>query len=90
MKWYCEFTNGKMTIQELSEKAYEREPEFQKRRGTYEGVPVYDTLSKAIKSLGGYSHEVTLPNGKTIIPQKENYNLPVCAYVGTVYCEIMD
>lgn len=89
MKWYCEFTNGKTTIQELSDHAYEREPEFQKQRGTYEGVPVYNTLSDAIKSLGGYSHEVILPNGKTIIPSEENYNMPIHAYVGNVWVEIL-
>ena len=89
MKWYCEFTNGKTTIQELSDNAYEREPEFQKQRGTYDGVPVYDTLSKAIKSLGGYSHEVTLPDGKTIIPSEENYNMTIHAYVGNVWVEIL-
>ena len=90
MKYYCSFEKGKMTIKELPEKIYQREPEFQKQRGEYEGVPVYDTLADAVKSLGGYCEKVTLPSGKTIIPQKENFNLPVCAYIGGVYCEIMN
>ena len=89
MKWYCSFENGKMTIQELSDRAYSRQPEFQKRRGTYEGVSVYDSLKEAIKGLGGYSHDVTLPDGSTIIPSEENYNMPIYAYVGNVWVEIL-
>lgn len=62
--FYAEFCDdGLMHIKELSKTEEENRNSYDKRRGTYRCVPLFNTLEETIQSLKYYGQPIVMLNG---------------------------
>jgi hypothetical protein len=74
MKYYAGFTTEGMKILTTSNYKYNTVLKKYLVNGCYI-ERLFNTVDEVIKYLDGYHHEVTLPDGKTVVPCWVNYKI---------------